>query len=226
MGFIWSVKKYVHFNWGWLLCFFFIASITTEEISMLTTSSYPSLTIPSLNAATFQINKNTQQQKKIKGGLILWFGVSKHKEKIMWGSNPYLSCHNQRRGFEDGHDEGCRGWWEELRKDTFGTNQMILIRWNIYCPSTMTLRMLVSMFPLSATPLSVWFLKSSLQASDKQEFCHPFLCKFYCCVGGLLSFCTMIMVTTSHSFNEPKSLVERTKCHEKFCTAPNNQSFY
>jgi hypothetical protein len=41
-----------------------MASITTEDISMLTTSSYPSLTIPSLNAASFQINKNTHKKEE------------------------------------------------------------------------------------------------------------------------------------------------------------------
>lgn len=107
-----TVHFVIHFSWGVLEYFFCIASITTEDISIFTTSSYPSFTIPSLNAA-HQLKLSKQQVYKVTHSFNGWWRL--------WTD---LNCRIQLWGF--GCGEGCRDWWEVPKKGTSDTNQKAL----------------------------------------------------------------------------------------------------
>lgn len=82
----------------------------------------------------------------------------------------HRSCRNRRRGCAGGA-EGCRGWWEELRRGTFDTNRTGQIRGNNGCPNTMIHRTLASYFQSS-------FLSPSLNCSLLRFFFSCYACRF------------------------------------------------
>lgn len=87
-----KTKRVLHLSWGRSEYFLFIVSITTEEISILTTSSYPSSTIPSLNAASkIWNNKNQTDPEKKKCEI----------QRAFFCVCVYLSFHSQWRGLGD-----------------------------------------------------------------------------------------------------------------------------